>query len=81
MRPYPPPEGVQFIVKDEFPSVMLAQLVVCFLGMRRKDLAESLKKVMLERVLSDPKLELTILKAIKACYNGADYLACKVGLF
>lgn len=81
MRPYPPPEGVHFVVEDEFPSVMLARLVVCFLGMGRKDLAEPLKEIMLERDLSDPKLEPQILDVAKAYYSATNYPVCKVGRF
>ena len=81
VRPYPPTEPIVFEVEDYFPTVMIARLVICYLGMGRKDLAEPLREILFERDLDNSEMERHLLEVAKAYYATGNYKACKVSFY
>ncbi|KAJ1372112.1 hypothetical protein KIN20_034183 [Parelaphostrongylus tenuis] len=75
-----PNEDVEFHVEPSFSTITLSRLIVCFIGLGRRDLAKPLKEVLLKRDLSVTKDEPYVLEIARAFYNCDAFKTTKVFL-
>ncbi|CAJ0589759.1 unnamed protein product [Cylicocyclus nassatus] len=69
VEPFPPKGEVEFHVEDSFSTRTLSRLIVCFIGLGKRDLANPLKAVLLKRNLSNHEDEPYVLEIARAFYN------------
>ncbi|VDL83223.1 unnamed protein product [Nippostrongylus brasiliensis] len=69
VQPFPPEGEVDFHVDPSFSTATLSRLIVCFLGLGKRELAKSLKAILLERDLTSHEDEPYVLEIARAYYN------------
>ncbi|KAK5976626.1 General transcription factor 3C polypeptide 3 [Trichostrongylus colubriformis] len=69
VEPFPPDNDVQFYVEPTFPTITLCRLIVCFIGLGKRELAKPLKAILLNRDLLAHEDEPHVLEIARAYYN------------
>ncbi|KAK6767140.1 hypothetical protein RB195_026476 [Necator americanus] len=69
VEPFPPKSDVEFHVDESFSTITLSRLIVCFIGLGRRDLATPLKEILLKRNLTNHNEEPYVLEIARAFYN------------
>ncbi|XGW01360.1 hypothetical protein V3C99_013927 [Haemonchus contortus] len=69
VEPFPPDNDVQFHVEPTFPTITLCRLIVCFIGLGKRELAKPLKAILLNRDLLSHEDEPHVLEIARAYYN------------
>uniref|UniRef100_A0A1I7XG31 TPR_REGION domain-containing protein n=1 Tax=Heterorhabditis bacteriophora TaxID=37862 RepID=A0A1I7XG31_HETBA len=77
VEPFPPICEVEYHIEPTFGIIPLSRLVVCFIGVARRDLATPLKEILLQRDLSNPADEPYVLEIARAYYNCDAYKSTK----
>ncbi|WKY10232.1 hypothetical protein Q1695_002520 [Nippostrongylus brasiliensis] len=80
VQPFPPEGEVDFHVDPSFSTATLSRLIVCFLGLGKRELAKSLKAILLERDLTSHEDEPYVLEIARAYYNCDAFKTTKIFL-
>ncbi|EYC18933.1 hypothetical protein Y032_0026g1462 [Ancylostoma ceylanicum] len=80
VEPFPPKGDVEFHVDPTFSTITLSRLIVCFVGLGKRELATPLKEILLKRNLSNHADEPYVLEIARAFYNCDAFKTTKVFL-
>ncbi|KIH42501.1 tetratricopeptide repeat protein, partial [Ancylostoma duodenale] len=80
VEPFPPKGDVEFHVDPTFSTITLSRLIVCFIGLGKRELATPLKETLLKRNLSNHADEPYVLEIARAFYNCDAFKTTKVFL-
>ncbi|KAK6017925.1 tetratricopeptide repeat protein [Ostertagia ostertagi] len=69
VEPFPPDNDVDFHVEPSFSTTTLCRLIVCFIGLGKRELAKPLKAILLSRDLLAHEDEPHVLEIARAYYN------------